>query len=65
NKDGLVGIKDLLYTRRFIVGYSFSEGSFDEEAANVYYDGSIDLMDVLTLRRHIAQWYNPLPVIPQ
>jgi hypothetical protein len=62
NTDGLIGTPDLLDMRRFIVGDSFSEGKFDKEAANVYYDGNIDLMDVLTLRRYILQWHNFLPI---
>jgi hypothetical protein len=64
DKDGSVGTPDLLRMRRFIAGDSLSEGLFDEEAANVYYDGNIDLMDVLTLRRHILQWYKSLPITP-
>jgi Leucine-rich repeat (LRR) protein len=63
DKDGLIGTTDLLYTRRFIAGgYNFSESQFDEEAADVYYDGNIDLMDVLALRRYIADWYDALPI---
>jgi Leucine-rich repeat (LRR) protein len=64
NKDGFVGTADLLYTRRFIAGYSFSENSFNEEAADVYYDENIDLMDVITLRRYIVEWYKSLPITP-
>jgi hypothetical protein len=61
NKDGIVNTTDLLWLRRYIAGgYTFPT-PFDEEAANVYYDGGIGLDDIIILRRFLSYWYPSLP----
>jgi Leucine-rich repeat (LRR) protein len=66
NNDGTAGTAaDLLYLRRHIVGDTFAADEvFDAVAADVYYDNTTDLQDVLALRRYIVRWYSSLPITP-
>ena len=58
NYDKTVDILDVLYIQRYLAGFKFAEGEFNEKNADVDGDGYISIIDATRIQRYLAEICN-------
>ena len=58
NYDKTVDILDVLYIQRYLAGFKFAEGEFNENNADVDGDGYISIIDATRIQRYLAEICN-------